>query len=341
MALHTTALGAFPKPPAVELRDWFAPATSEIPDPAVNRSTLEDLDRATRDVVRLQVEAGIDIPTDGEIRRENYIHYHCRHLDGFDFDRLTEKVVRDGTWRAKLPTVVGPISPRESFLDRDYLVAQSATSHPVKMTIPGALTIMDTSANEYYGSDLAWGHALAKALNHEVLALVDAGCTQIQIDEPVFARYPDAARSYGFDLLEVALGDVPDGVTTTLHVCCGYPDRLDNPDYPKADPRAYFQLAELIDSSSIDMVSLEDAHRHNDLDLFAMFSNTIVVLGAVRIASSRIESVDEIADRVEAVLEKAGGNRMLLAPDCGLGFLPREIALAKLRNLRAAADRFA
>ncbi|MBT8206822.1 MAG: cobalamin-independent methionine synthase II family protein [Acidimicrobiia bacterium] len=340
MALHTTALGAFPKPAHLELPDWFAVGEPDAADFGLEASTSTQVDRATQEVVRLQVDAGVDIPTDGEIRRENYIHYHCRHLDGFDFGKLTEKVVRDGTWRAKLPTVVGPIAPRESFLDRDYLVAQSATSRPVKMTIPGALTIMDTSANAYYESDLAWGHALAKALNHEVLALVDAGCTQIQIDEPVFARYPDAARSYGFDLIEVALGDVPEGVTTTVHVCCGYPDRLDNLDYPKADPHAYHHLAEHIDASSIDMVSLEDAHRHNDLDLFERFANTIVVLGAVRIASSQIETVDEIASRVEAVLQHVGGARMLLAPDCGLGFLPQEIALAKLRNLREAADRF-
>ena len=347
MPLQTTVIGAFPKPSYLELPDWFSSSTTTGPEATIAVSRLEmsealeaAADRAVRDVVRLQVEAGVDVPTDGEMRRENYVHYHCRHLDGIDFERLTSKVVRAGTWQATLPTFIGPISPRGSFLDRDYLLAQAVTTRPIKATLPGPLTIMDTTANEYYDSAESWGHALAEALNHEVRSLVEAGCTQIQVDEPVFARWPDAARSYGFDLLDVVLEGVPPTVTTTLHICCGYPDRLDNPSYPKADPETYLHLVGHVESSSLDAVSLEDAHRHNPLELFERLATKTLVLGSVQVASSRIETPDEIADRVEEALSVVGEDRLVLAPDCGLGLLPQPIALEKLRNLRTAADRF-
>lgn len=347
MPLLTTAIGAFPKPGYVALPDWFSAPSSSGPEATVATSHLAltsemnvAVEHGVREVVELQVEAGVDIPTDGEVRRENYVHYHCRHLDGIDFTRLTSRVVRDGTWAAQLPTVVAPITPRGSFLDHDFRLAQSATTRPVKMTMPGPMTIMDTTANEFYRSELEWGHGLAEALGFEVRALVATGCTQIQIDEPVFARYPDAALSYGFELLEVVLADVPADVTTTLHMCCGYPDSLDTDSYPKADMRTYIELAAAVEASSFDAVSLEDAHRYNPIDLFESFTNTTVVLGSAEIASSRVESPDEIAQRVEAVLAAIGEEQLILAPDCGLGMLSRETAIAKLCSIRAAADRF-
>ncbi len=341
----TTAIGAFPKPDYVPLPDWLGSASTTA-DATVATSRLvstPELDAAVErgigEVVRDQVGAGVDVPTDGEVRRENYVHYHCRHLTGIDFDVLTDKLVRAGTWQARLPTFVGPVEAGEPFLVDDYRIAQSATDRPVKMTLPGPLTIMDTTADAHYDDALAWGHDLAIALNAEATALAAAGCTHIQVDEPAFARYPDRAVSYGFELLEIAFGGLGGSVTRTLHMCCGYPDRLDNPDYPKADPAAYLRLAEHVDRSSVGAVSIEDAHRPNDLALFSAFTATTVILGAARIASSRVENVDEIAARVEAVLTRVPPERLQLAPDCGLGMLPRSIALQKLRNLRAAADR--
>lgn len=127
MTLFTTAIGAFPKPSYVEIPDWFSIDTSIEPGATIATSRLvispeleAGADRAVHEVVRAQPGAGVDIPTDGEIRRENYVHYHCRHLNGIDFSRLTQKVVRNGTWTAQLPTFVGAISPRRNFLDRDY-----------------------------------------------------------------------------------------------------------------------------------------------------------------------------------------------------------------------------
>ena len=136
--------------------------------------------RGTRDAVIDQVTAGIDIPTDGEIRRENYIHYHCRHLDGIDFTQLTERVLREGAYAARLPTVTGPISARDRFLPHDWRVAQGFTDKPVKISIPGPMTISDTLADAYYGDPRHLAADLAAALNTEVLALAEAGCRHIQ-----------------------------------------------------------------------------------------------------------------------------------------------------------------
>ena len=122
-------------------------------------------------------------------------------------------------------------------------------------------------------------------------------------------------------------------------MCCGYPDRLDNPDYPKADRQAYFELAESIEYSSIMAVSFEDAHRHNDLKLLEHFARTSVILGVVAIARSEIESSDEIAARLEAALQHIDRDRLVAAPDCGLGLLGRELAITKLSNLCEAASR--
>ncbi|MCK4867238.1 MAG: 5-methyltetrahydropteroyltriglutamate--homocysteine methyltransferase, partial [Alphaproteobacteria bacterium] len=152
MRLTTTTIGAFPKPDYVPITDWFQGA--EGPDTAsptegysvqmadVKAGEAEALFlRAAQEVIADQVAAGVDIPTDGEVRRENYIHYHCRHLSGIDFETLTEKELRGGAYSASLPTITGPIGARENFLPHDWKAAQSFTDRPVKVTLPGPMTI--------------------------------------------------------------------------------------------------------------------------------------------------------------------------------------------------------
>ncbi len=347
MRLTTTTIGAFPKPDYVPISDWFqGPEGPDTMDPTsgyaaqMSRAGGEAealFARAAEDVIADQVAAGIDIPTDGEVRRENYIHYHCRHLDGIDFATLTEKELRGGAYAASLPTITGPIRARERFLVHDWRVAQAFTELPVKVTIPGPMTIADTVANAFYDDEARLGADLAAAVNAELLALAASGCRHIQIDEPVFARKPEQALAYGFENLERCFHGAPDGVVRTVHMCCGYPDRLDNPDYPKADRTAYLSLADAIEDSSIAAVSLEDAHRHNDLSLLERFRSTTVILGAVAVAKSRIEPADEIRARLRAALDHIDADRLIAAPDCGLGLLGRELATAKLANLCAAA----
>ena len=347
MPLITTTIGAYPKPEFVRLPDWFTcSAGPDTPDPTQGWAEAMDalgedaeaiIARGVSEAIADQIGAGIDIPTDGEIAREDYIHYHCRHLDGVSFERLEEKALRNNAYRARLPTILGPVRAGAPFLPADYRRAQSCTERAVKITMPGPMTISDTTVDLHYDDPRTLGRDLADALNREVLALAAAGCRHIQIDEPLFARKPDAALEYGFEHIERAFHGCPEHVTRTVHMCCGYPDRLDRLDYPKADPGSYFRLADAVDDAAIDAISIEDAHRPNDLSLLERFRRTTVILGVVAIAKSRIESADEITDRLGEALRHIDADRLVAAPDCGLGLLGRDRARSKLANLCRAA----
>lgn len=347
MPLLTTTIGAFPKPAYVALPDWFnQPGGPDAEEPtrgwaaaveALGDEATTIIERGVREVIALQIEAGVDILTDGEVARENYVHYHCRHLDGIDFDALTTRSLRNGAYTARLPTIRAKVTARAPFLVRDWERAQAASTRPVKATLPGPMTIGDTTADAYYDDPRARGADLAEALNVDVRALAEAGCRHIQIDEPLFARKVDDALAFGFDHLEHTFNGCPPEVTRTVHMCCGYPDRLDNPNYPKAERRCYFELAPAIEASSIDAVSIEDAHRPNDLDLLERFATKTVVLGVVAIAKSAVEPEAQIADRLRRALHYIDAERLVAAPDCGLGLLGRDLAMAKLRNLCGAA----
>ena len=349
--LETTTLGAFPKPKYVPVRDWFDLAR-ETGGMNTSQTTLdytadtEDVDethedlfiRAAKEVIDIQIGAGITIPTDGEVRRENYIHYHCRHLEGFDFKTLEHRVLRDGAYETDLPAIRGPISHSgKTYGPHDYLASQNVSSRPVKFTLPGPLTIMDTTADCFYDDRPRLNAALAETVNKEILALVDAGCQYIQVDEPLFARKVKDALDFGMDGLERCFHNVPKSVTRVVHMCCGYPDHLDDVDYKKADPDSYHQLSSAIDGAAFDQISIEDAHCCNNLDLLDKLPTKTVIFGAVAIASSRVETVDEVETRLRAALEHIDRDRLVVAPDCGLGLLTPELAEAKLKVMCQAA----
>jgi 5-methyltetrahydropteroyltriglutamate--homocysteine methyltransferase len=259
-------------------------------------------------------------------------------MTGLDFDLLTSKIHRNGAALADLPTITGKIEPGgEHFLDRDYSIAQSYTDNPVKITVPGPVTIIDTTVNTYYKSERELAFDLANALNVEIKALAKAGCKHIQVDEPLFVRNVDHALDFGVECLERCFDGVPNDVQRIMHMCCGYPGHLDDHDYLKADPWIYSLLAKALDESSITHVSIEDAHRHNDLDLLERFLSTTIILGSVAIATSTVETVDEIAERLTDALDHIDRERLVAAPDCGLMMLDRELAMQKLKHLCEAA----
>ncbi len=344
----TTTIGAYPKPDDLPIRDWFEKENgTDDPRPTEGyaetrakyaRSIDGILDRATIDAVREQDDLGIDIPTDGEIRRENYIHYHCRHLHGIDFEALTEKQMRDH-YTAYLPTITGPVAAATEFLVRDWQIAQSATKKPVKMTVPGPMTIGDSIADDFYGDDpRERGVALADALNVELRRLAEAGCSVIQVDEPVLARKQNQALAFGLEHLDRCFHKVPKATQRVVHICCGYPDRLDpDEDYPKAPREAYVDLATGLQDVQIDTVSIEDAHRPNDLVLLERFTRTNVILGVIAIAKSEIEQVEAVRERLRNALQHIDRHRLIAAPDCGLGLLGRDLARKKLQILTKAA----
>ncbi len=349
MALRTTCIGAYPKPNYVPVTDWFQVGhdATDYNDRVLNTWANAQnpearalLDQATQEVIADQIACGIDLPTDGEVRRENYVHYQCRHFDGFDFEGLTRRVLRNGAYVSELPTIRGKVASRgQSVLVRDWQIAEKAAGRPVKITLPGPMTISDTTADEFYRDPEALAEDLAIALNDEVRALASAGCHHIQIDEPIFARKPEEALAFGTRTLAKCFEGLNSDVTRVVHMCCGYPNRLDDTDYPKADQKSYVRIAEAVDGL-VDEISIEDAHRHNPQALFEMFSHARLIVGFVKVASSQIETVDDIKRRMESVLTSLPPDRLIAAPDCGLGFLSRDMAMTKLRHMSEAARAF-
>ncbi|MBC8409084.1 MAG: cobalamin-independent methionine synthase II family protein [Rhodobacteraceae bacterium] len=349
--LETTTIGAFPKPDYVPIRDWFdlarekggmnpAETTRQYSsDVQKNKDAHEDLFiRGAKEVLDIQFRAGISIPTDGEVRRENYIHYHCRHLGGFDFDTLEHRVLRDGAYETELPAIRGKVvHSGKNYSAHDYVASQGVSSRPVKFTLPGPLTIMDTTADCFYNDRPKLNAALAETINKEILALVDAGCRYIQVDEPLFARAVKDALDFGIEGLERCFYGVPKSVTRIAHMCCGYPDHLDDSDYKKANPSSYHKLSKFIDEAAFDQVSIEDKHCCNDLGLLEKFQYKTVVFGSLAIASSRLETVEEVVERLRSAIEHIDRDRLVVAPDCGLGLLSAKLAEDKLRVMCQAA----
>lgn len=196
MPLQSTVIGSFRKPDYLNavIPDWFSERQNSheyilkyndtINKPECKEPTEKLILQATSEVLKLQHKLGIDVVTDGEMRRENYVYHFCRHLNGFDFENLTTAVVRDGAFTAKLPTIAGPVSPKEKepWIWREWKIAQDVSERPVKMTIPGPLTIINTFCNEYYkNSEKQLSEILVQAINDEVIALSKAGCKYIQV----------------------------------------------------------------------------------------------------------------------------------------------------------------
>ena len=343
----TTVIGSYPKPSYLKITDWFkAKRGTDTAYPtkfykeeiySLGKNSEEIFERATKEVIEDQIKCGIDIITDGEIRRENYIHYHCRHIKGIDFNKLTKKIARTGNYECYLPTITNAIEADKEFLTNDWQSSQKLSTKPVKITIPGPLTISDTIANEYYSSIKDLCRDLSKVINVEVKRLANIGCKYIQIDEPLFARKPKEAIEFGIENLERCFFGCDESIEKITHICCGYPDKLDSKNYPKAPLKSYYEIAKDLNDSLVDTISIEDAHRHNDLSLLELFKNKKIIIGLIKIANSRVESVQVIDKRIKEALNHIDSDRLLGSPDCGLGLLPRELTKVKLKNMVKAA----
>ena len=342
----TTTIGSYPKPEFLKLPDWFQGdkgTDTERPTAdwknamsALGKNREELIEKAVQEVINDQINCGIDIVTDGEVRRENYIHHHCRYINGIDFDYLTKKTARTGNYDCYLPTVISKVKFTEPFLDKEFQINQKNSTKPVKITLPGPLTITDTIADNFYFNDKNLGIDLSNVINEEVKALADTGCKYIQIDESLFARKPTEANDFGIENLERCFHGVSTDVEKIVHICCGYPDKIDSNDYPKAPLHSYNNIATNLEDSTVDTISIEDAHRHNDLKLLEFFKTKKIIFGLIKIASSEIENIDEIRSRAFDCLNHIDKERLIAAPDCGMGYLSREMAMQKLENLNKA-----
>ena len=215
MPLSTTVIGSFRKPTYLDIPDWFRTSHSgpftEKHNLYLEKSTeskREDtIKRATKEILDIQAEAGLDVITDGEVRRESYILHFCRALHGFDFKNLYSKVYRDGAVTTDVPRIVGEVTPRESEpgVWKEWKVSQDLTTLPVKITLPGAMTIINSTEDQFYGDDKALGSVLAKIINNEIKALVSAGCQHIQVGCHLLRYFTKTTRHVKIVSLQTSL----------------------------------------------------------------------------------------------------------------------------------------
>jgi 5-methyltetrahydropteroyltriglutamate--homocysteine methyltransferase len=332
--LATTLVGSYPQPewlvdrsllrsrmPArVRARDLW-----RVPDPVLEQAQDDATVLALRDMER----TGIDVVTDGEIRRESYSNRFATALAGMDVD--DPGVVPGRTGRlTQVPRVTGPIRRRGPVLVRDVRFARANTDRPLRVTVPGPFTMAQQCQDDHYGDERALAMDLAAAVNAELKDLAAAGADVLQIDEPYLQARPERARVYALEAIERAL----DGVRgpTALHTCFGYA-------YVVRDrPDGYPFLDELADCAA-DQVSIESAQQRLDPAIVRRLGRKTVILGVLDLADeSPVESPAEVAGRIRAALAHMEPERLVLAPDCGMKYLTREVALGKLRALVAGRD---
>jgi 5-methyltetrahydropteroyltriglutamate--homocysteine methyltransferase len=329
----TTVVGSMPQP------DWLidrAKLAGRFP-PRVRAKELwrvapeflaEAQDDATRLAIRIQEDAGIDIVTDGEIRRESYSNRFATALDGIDLDNPGTALDRSGHPNP-VPRITGPIRRRHPVEVDDLRFLVANTTRRTKITVPGPFTMTQQAQNDYYPSAEAAALDYAAAVNAEIRDLFAAGADIVQIDEPYLQARPDAARAYGLRVLERALVGITG--TTAVHVCFGYAAIIHE------RPSGYSFLPELA-ACSCAQVSCETAQSRLDCSVLAPLANKQVMVGCLDLADPAIETPEIIAERIRRALRYVPAERVILAPDCGMKYLPRETAAGKLRAMVAAAE---
>ena len=286
------------------------------------------MDDATRVTIHDQVQAGIDIVSDGEQRRTSYLTYVTSRLDGFDYEKLAEKWTRNNRRLAEVGRCVGPIKRTKSILRADAEFMLAETDQPVKMTLPGPMTVVDSTADEHYGDEATMAMAAAEALNEEAKELDALGVAVIQFDEPVFSRYPDKVKDWGIAALDRCL----EGLTqakTAAHICYSYP----MPGVPRPIVDSYPVILEALESSKIDQLALEFEASKLDPELLRLCPSKTVMFGCIDNGINDIESAEHVADKLLAAAKHLPADQIQAAPDCGLVPLSLDIARAKLRSM--------
>jgi len=288
-------------------------------------------DDATVVAISEMERAGIDILTDGEIRRESYSNRFATALDGIDADNPAMITARNGQ-KTPVPRVVGRIRRTGAVELRDMQFLRKNTEHAAKITLPGPFTMSQQAKNEYYEDDEELAMAFAEAVNAEALDLQKAGADVIQLDEPWVRNNPDLARRYAVKAINRALQGIT--VPTVVHLCFGYAAVVPG----STKPAGYSFLAELADTSA-EQISIEAAQPKLDLGVLKDLSGKKIMLGVLDLGDPKIESVDTVADRIRSGLKYVAADRLVPAPDCGMKYMPRATAFGKLKAMADAAAR--
>jgi 5-methyltetrahydropteroyltriglutamate--homocysteine methyltransferase len=328
----TTLVGSYPQP------DWLIDRSrlaGRFP-PRVRARELwriapeyltEAQDDATLVAIRAQERAGLDIVTDGEIRRESYSNHFATALEGVDIDNPGEALDRSGHPNP-VPRVVGPIRRPRPVEAADVRFLRRNTDRIIKMTVPGPFTMSQQAQNDYYADDESVAMAYADACHDEIQDLFAAGADIVQIDEPYMQARPDAARAFGLKALNRALAGQTG--TTAVHICFGYAAIIHE------RPSGYSFLPELADCPC-DQVSIETAQSNLDTSVLRSLAGKKILLGVINLADHAVEPEQLVADRVRRALDHIPAEDVVIATDCGMKYLPRESADGKMRAMVGAA----
>jgi 5-methyltetrahydropteroyltriglutamate--homocysteine methyltransferase len=332
LLLPTSLVGSYAQPDwlidRAQLAGRFPPRIRALELWRVAPRWLEQAqDDATILAIRDQERAGLDLITDGEMRRESYSNRFATALEGVDIDNPGTALDRSGHPNP-VPRIVGRIRRKHPVQLRDLEVLKANTAHPVKMTVPGPFTMSQQAQNDFYPSEAEAALGYAEAVNEEIRDLHAAGADVVQIDEPYMQARPEKAREYGLDALARAL----DGVagTTAVHICFGYAAIIHE------RPSGYSFLPELA-AASVDQISIETAQSNLDTAVLETLPGKTIILGVLDLSSHEVETADTVADRIRRALPHVPPERIVVAPDCGLKYLPREVAFGKMQAMVAGA----
>ena len=332
MLLPTSLVGSYPQPDwlidRLKLAGRFPPRVRATELWRVAPEWLEQAwNDATLLAIRDQERAGLDIITDGEMRRESYSNRFATALDGVDLDNPGTALDRSGEPNP-VPRVVGRISRRHPVEVADVRFLRANTDRLTKITVPGPFTMSQQAQNDFYEHEGEMAQDYARAVNAEIKDLFAAGADIVQIDEPYMQARPDKARAFGVAALETAL----DGVEgrTALHICFGYAAII------HACPTGYNFLPELA-GTAVREISIETAQSNLDCSVLERLEGKTIILGVLDLSDPNVESPEEVAARIRRALPYVAAERIIVAPDCGLKYLPRDVAYGKMAALAAGA----
>ena len=325
--LTTTVVGSYPQPRwLVDHAKFESTAVPRVRMREVWRVPEPLLEEAQDDAVRLAVRdmelAGVDVVSDGEQRRESYFNQLATALGGIDLDRPGTAVSRTGK-TVPVPRVAGPIERERPVLVRDVRFLRRVTDRKIKVTLPGPFTMTQLAQDDYYRDEERLAMAYADAVNAELRDL-EPVVDVLQLDEPYMQARPDRARAYAIPAIDRALRGI--GKTTVVHMCFGYAFTV------KEKPSGYSFLPEL-DRCAARQISIEAAQPRLDLSALAALPSKTIVLGVLDLGAPSAETPEVVAGRIRAALAHVPASRLVIAPDCGMKYLPRELAFAKLRAM--------
>jgi len=328
MLFPTTLVGSYPQPEWLIDREKLA---GRFP-PRVRAKELwrvpeaylaEAQDDATVLAIRAQERAGLDIVTDGEIRRESYSNRFATALEGIDIDNPGSALDRSGHPNP-VPRIVGKIRRRHAVEVADLRFLKRHTTRKTKITVPGPFTMSQQAQNDFYKSPEEAAMDYAAAVNEEIRDLFAAGADVVQIDEPYMQARPEPARQYGLKALNRALEGITG--TTAVHICFGYAAII------HARPSGYSFLPELA-GSPVKQVSIETAQSNLDTAVLAKLPGKKIMVGCIDLSDMTVETPQKVADRLRRALKYVPPQDVIVAPDCGMKYLPREVAEAKMRAM--------